>query len=71
MTDAAPVADEAAGVDPPSTQRGMGPTLQRCAKCSMRVRRDEVDIHLAHAHNIGPATGRKDKGGRDRGRQSR
>ena len=30
-----------------------------------------MDIHLAHAHNIGPTTGRKDKGGKDRGRQSR
>jgi hypothetical protein len=37
----------------------------------MRVRNDEMDIHLAHAHNIGPSTGKKDKGGRDRNRRSR
>jgi uncharacterized protein (DUF3084 family) len=30
----------------------------------MRVRRDEMDIHLAHAHNIGPVV-MKEKG-RDR-----
>jgi hypothetical protein len=27
----------------------------------MRVRRDEMDIHLAHAHNIGPVV-MKEKG---------
>jgi hypothetical protein len=37
----------------------------------MRVRNDEMDIHLAHAHNVGPATGKKDKGDRDRKRRSR
>ncbi len=35
--------------------------LGRCPRCSMRVRRDEMDIHLAHAHNIGPVV-TKEKG---------
>jgi hypothetical protein len=27
----------------------------------MNVRRSELEIHLAHAHDIGPATGKKDR----------
>ena len=44
--------------------------LFRCNRCSIRVRRDEIDVHLAHAHNVGPTPGKKEKGGRDRGRRS-
>ena len=50
---------------------GGGIVMSRCHRCPMRVRNDEMDIHLAHAHNIGPSTGKKDKGGRDRNRRSR
>ena len=56
--------------DRPARSSG-GIVLSRCHRCSMRVRNDEMDIHLAHAHNIGPSTGKKDKGGRDRSRRSR
>lgn len=42
--------------------------LGRCSRCSMQVRRDELDIHLAHAHNIGPAA-KKDKGKDGRGKR--
>lgn len=35
--------------------------LDRCPRCSMQVRRTEIEIHLAHSHNIGPA-GKSDKG---------
>jgi uncharacterized C2H2 Zn-finger protein len=44
--------------------------LLRCSRCSIRVRRDEIDVHLAHAHNVGPTPSKKEKGGRDRGRRS-
>ena len=55
----------------PPARTGGGIVLARCHRCPMRVRNDEMDIHLAHAHNIGPNTGKKDKGGRDRNRRSR
>ena len=45
---------------------GAGIVLTRCQHCSMRVRQDEMAVHLAHAHNIGPSTGGKDKGKRNR-----
>lgn len=31
-----------------------------CGRCSLTVRRSEMPVHLAHAHNIGPAR-EKDK----------
>ncbi len=40
----------------------------RCPQCSMKLRRDEMDVHLAHAHNIGPAA-KKDKGKDGRGKR--
>lgn len=45
-----------------------GDGLQPCPRCGMRVRRSEMSIHLAHAHNIGPQGDRKRKGG-GRGRR--
>lgn len=39
---------------------GSGDGLTSCPRCSMKVRRSELEIHLAHAHNIGRDT-RKDK----------
>jgi hypothetical protein len=47
------------------------PVLAWCPRCSMQLRQDEMDIHLAHSHNIGPAA-KKEKGkdGRNRGRSS-
>ena len=27
--------------------------FSRCARCALVIRRTEMDIHLAHAHNIG------------------
>ena len=36
---------------------GGGDYLTSCPRCTMRVRRSELDIHLAHAHNW--AQGRK------------
>jgi hypothetical protein len=48
------------------TTRRTGIVLTRCQQCSMRVRQDEMAVHLAHAHNIGPSTGGKDKGKRNR-----
>jgi hypothetical protein len=40
----------------------------RCTRCSMRLRRSEMDIHLAHAHDIGPSTGKKERSKDSRGR---
>jgi hypothetical protein len=34
----------------------------------MRLRRSEMDIHLAHAHDIGPSTGKKERSKDSRGR---
>ena len=80
--DAAPT-DEAGRVEeatePMSQREDAAPTvpatatieLMRCSHCSTRVRRDELEIHLAHAHNVGPVTEKKKKGGRDRDRGSR
>jgi hypothetical protein len=31
----------------------------RCTSCNMQVRRSELEIHLAHAHNIGPRPEKK------------
>ncbi len=45
-----------------------GDGLQACPRCGMRVRRSEMSIHLAHAHNVGPQGDRKRKGG-GRGRR--
>lgn len=43
--------------------------LGLCPRCSMRVRRSEMDIHLAHAHNIGPVVAKeKDKDRRNKRR---
>jgi len=36
----------------------------RCTNCRMVVRRSELEIHLAHAHDIGPRQERK--GGKPR-----
>ena len=45
--------------------------LDRCPRCAMQVRRTELDIHLAHSHNIGPVTkSEKGKDGRGRRRSS-
>lgn len=44
-------------------------TMESCPMCSMNVRRSELAVHLAHAHNVGPASGKKRKGqsgGRER-----
>ena len=43
----------------------------RCSQCSMQLRRSEMDIHLAHSHNIGPSTGKKDRGRDGRGKRRR
>ncbi len=45
--------------------------LDRCPRCSMQVRRTEIEIHLAHSHNIGPVV-KSDKGkdGRNKRRGS-
>lgn len=37
----------------------------------MQVLRSEMDIHLAHGHNIGPSTEKKDKGKGGRGKPRR
>ena len=42
----------------------------RCSRCSMEVRRTELEVHLAHAHDIGPMTGKKPRGDKE-GRGSR
>ncbi|MFC2153020.1 hypothetical protein ACFLQ7_00055 [Actinomycetota bacterium] len=44
-------------------------TMEPCPMCRMTVRRSELAVHLAHAHNIGPSGSNKRKGqrgGRDR-----
>lgn len=51
---------------PAETTRRTGIVLTRCQQCGMRVRQDEMAVHLAHAHNIGPSSGGKDKGKRNR-----
>ncbi len=44
-----------------------GDRMEPCTKCGMQVRRSEMAIHLAHAHNIGPAGEKRRRGGgRDR-----
>jgi hypothetical protein len=41
----------------------------RCSNCRLVVRRTELEIHLAHAHDIGPRADRKSsKPKRGRGR---
>lgn len=41
----------------------------RCSNCRLVVRRSELEIHLAHAHDIGPRADRKSsKPKRGRGR---
>jgi hypothetical protein len=57
-----------ATVEPAETDTAV--ELLRCSRCTIRVRRSEMDIHLAHAHNVGPSTGKKEKGGRNRDRRS-
>lgn len=52
---------EAVGTDETGRQQG---TFTRCSRCTMEVRRTELEVHLAHAHNIGPVKERKDKDGR-------
>lgn len=65
-TEPAPSDDER--TDKPQDDAPRGDGMEGCPKCSMRVRRSEMSIHLAHAHNIGPATDRKRKGGGGRRR---
>ncbi len=45
--------------------------LVECFRCRMEVRRLELDVHLAHAHNIGPDGGAKKEKRKDGGRNSR
>ena len=40
-----------------------------CPRCSMEVRRTEMESHLAHAHNIGPVTAKKPRERDGRGRR--
>jgi hypothetical protein len=54
--------DDASGVD----------AFGRCSTCSMGIRRDEMDVHLAHSHNIGPVVKKeKNRDGAKRRRSSR
>ena len=57
-----------AGEQDRSQQTGM---FARCGRCQMEVRRSEMDMHLAHAHNIGVMPSKKDKRRDGRGRRSR
>ena len=40
-------------------------TFWGCPRCRMVVRRMEMEIHLAHAHDIGAQRGKRE-GGKDR-----
>ena len=62
----APSGDERSSEPRDDAPRGDG--MEGCPRCSMRVRRSEMSIHLAHAHNIGPTSDRKRKGGGGRRR---
>lgn len=59
----------------PDAARSAGRTstddFGRCARCSMKVRRTEMEIHLAHAHNMGPGGAKKDKKDERRGGRGR
>lgn len=50
----------------PMVDTGHTNVFGRCDRCSMTVRRDEMDVHLAHAHNIGPSV-KKEKSRDGRG----
>lgn len=54
--------------DAPRDDAPRGDGMEGCPKCTMRIRRSEMSIHLAHAHNIGPAGERRKKGGGGRRR---
>jgi len=67
MTDDRTDADGSGG--PPEDGGSRADTMESCPTCSMKIRRSELAVHLAHAHNIGPSSGGKRKGqrgGRDR-----
>lgn len=40
--------------DTPGSDDAHHVTFARCSRCAMKLRRSEMDIHLAHSHDIGP-----------------
>lgn len=44
--------------------------FEQCGRCSLTLRRSEMQIHLAHSHNIGPVR-KSDKDKKNRGARSR
>lgn len=54
------------GTSPPETAEAFDP----CGRCSLTLRRSEMQIHLAHSHNIGPVR-KSDKDKKSRGARSR
>lgn len=68
MSDDRDTGDSTARPDDRSDDGARGDGMEGCPKCGMQVRRSEMSIHLAHAHNIGQSGDKKRKGG---GRQRR
>ncbi len=52
------------GAEPREATDSTPDAFGRCPRCSMQVRREELSVHLAHAHNVGPAV--KNEKGKDR-----
>ncbi len=44
--------------------------FEPCGRCSLTLRRSEMQIHLAHSHNIGPVR-KSDKDKKHRGARTR
>lgn len=44
--------------------------FESCGRCSLTLRRSEMQIHLAHSHNIGPVR-KSDKDKKHRGARTR
>ena len=63
--------DQVERSEAPKDDAPRGDGMEGCPRCAMKVRRSEMSIHLAHAHNIGPAGDRKRRGGRGGGRDRR
>ncbi|RPI21967.1 MAG: hypothetical protein EHM57_05930 [Actinobacteria bacterium] len=57
-------ADETIGESGEDAARYAG-AFTRCSRCSMETRRSEMEVHLAHAHDIGPMTNKKPRGDKD------
>jgi uncharacterized C2H2 Zn-finger protein len=63
MSDHRDTEDASSRPDDRGDDGARGDGMEGCPKCGMQIRRSEMSIHLAHAHNIGQQGDKKRKGG--------